>query len=92
MDNLNKRVMSLEIKDNNKILLDRWNKSFTKIIVTLVFIYISCFLVLYTYKKLNIVITSFIPCILFIIYRFLINYLKDRWLKNKRSGGKSEKK
>ena len=61
MDDLNKRIINLEIK--TKILENdkSWEKSILKRIIELAFIYITSFLFLLVIKQVNILVACLIP-------------------------------
>ncbi len=88
MDDLNKRIINLEIK--TKILESdkTWGKSILKRIIELAFIYITFFLFLLIIKRANKLIACLIPMLSYIIYLFLLNLVKKIWIKKFKSGDK----
>ena len=81
MDDLNKRIINLEIK--TKILESdkTWEKSILKRIIELAFIYITSFLFLLVIKRVNKLVACLIHMLSYIIYLFLLNLVKKIWIK-----------
>lgn len=88
MDDLNKRIINLEIK--TKILESdkTWEKSILKRIIELTFIYITSFLFLLVIKRVNKLAACLIPMLSYVIYLFLLNLVKKIWIKKFKSGDK----
>ncbi len=88
MDDLNKRIINLEIK--TKILESdkTWEKSILKRIIELAFIYITSFLFLLVIKRVNKLAACLIPMLSYVIYLFLLNLVKKIWIKKFKSGDK----
>ena len=88
MDDLNKRIINLEIK--TKILQSdkTWEKSILKRIIELAFIYITSFLFLLVIKRVNKLVACLIPMLSYVIYLFLLNLVKKIWIKKFKSGDK----
>lgn len=88
MDDLNKRIINLEIKtkllENDKA----WEKSILKRLIELIFIYITCFFFLLVIKRVNVLVSCLIPMISYVMYLFLLNLVKKSWIKKVRSGDK----
>ena len=88
MDDLNKRIINLEIKTKILESYKTCEKSILKRIIELTFIYITSFLFLLVIKRVNKLVACLIPMLSYVIYLFLLNLVKKIWIKKFKSGDK----
>ena len=88
MDDLNKRVINIEIR-NKRVETDKaWKTSLTRRIIIIVLTYIVALLYLKVADTTNPYLGALIPCGGFFISTFSLNVVKKIWIKKYRSGDK----
>lgn len=88
MDNLNKRIMMLEIKCKEYDLKISWDRSILKSFSLLVFMIISSFIFLFLYNKKGIFFSLIALILCYIIFSLILNIIRNRYIKKIRSSGK----
>ena len=87
MDDLNKRIINIEIR-NKKVEADKaWEVSWTRKILILVLTYIFAFLYLKIADTTNPLLGALVPCLGFFLSTLTLKFIKKIWIKKTRSGG-----
>ena len=88
MDDLNKRIISIELR-NKRVEMDKaWEVSWTRKILILVLTYIFAFLYLKIADTTNPLLGALVPCLGFFLSTLTLKFIKKLWIKKTKSGGK----
>jgi len=88
MDDLNKRIINIEIR-NKKVETDKaWEVSWTRKILILVLTYIIALSYLKIADTTNPYLGALVPCLGFFISTLTLKVVKGIWIKKYRSGDK----
>ncbi|MGN1000621.1 MAG: hypothetical protein ACI4OG_01635 [Bacilli bacterium] len=88
MDDLNKRVINIEIR-NKRVETDKaWETSLTRRIIIVILTYIVALLYLKVADTTNPFLGALVPCGGFFISTFSLKFAKKIWVKKYRSGDK----
>lgn len=88
MDDLNKRIINIEIR-NKRVESDKaWEVSWTRKIIILVLTYIVALLYLKIADTTNPYLGSLVPCLGFFLSTLTLKLVKNIWIKKYRSGDK----
>ena len=86
MDDLNKRIINIEIR-NKRVELDKaWEVSWTRKILILILTYIVALLYLKIADTTNPYLGAFVPCLGFFLSTLTLKLVKKIWIKKYRSG------
>lgn len=92
MEDLNKRVINIEIK-NKKIEIDNaWRNSWTRNVLLLILIYLIALFCLKFKNSLNLYLWALLPCFGFLLSTLILKLVKKIWIKKYISGGSKWKK
>lgn len=87
MDDLNKRVMNIEIR-NKKVETDKaWEVSWTRKILILILTYVVAFSYLEIADTTNPYLGALVPCLGFFLSTLTLKVAKNIWIKKYTSGG-----
>lgn len=88
MDDLNKRIINIEIR-NKRVELDKaWECSWTRRILILILTYAIALLYLKIADTTNPYLGALVPCLGFFISTLTLKLVKNLWIKKYRKGGK----
>ena len=89
MDDLNKRVMNIEIR-NKKVETDKaWETSWTRKLLILILTYVIAFAYLKVADTTNPYLGALVPCFGFFLSTLTLKLVKNMWIKKYgRSGSK----
>ena len=92
MEDLNKRVINIELR-NKRVECDKaWETSKTRKIIILVLTYVFAVLYLKVADTTNPYFGAMVPCVGFFLSTLSLKIVKKIWIKKYRSGGCNEKK
>ena len=92
MEDLNKRVINIELR-NKRVECDKaWEISKTRKIIILVLTYIFAVLYLKVADTTNPYFGALVPCVGFFLSTLSLKFIKKIWIKKYRSGDSNEKK
>ena len=88
MDDLNKRIMNIEIR-NKKLELDKqWSNSWIRKVLIFIFTYLIAFFSLKIDSITNHYFGALVPCFGLLLSSFILKLVKIIWIKKYVSGGK----
>ena len=88
MDDLNKRIINIEIR-NKRVESDKaWEVSWTRKILILILTYIIAYLYLKIANTAKPFLGALVPCIGFLLSTLTLKAVKKVWIKKYRSGDK----
>lgn len=86
MDDLNKRIMNIEIR-NKRVEVDKaWEVSWTRKVLILILTYIVALTYLKIADTTNPYLGAVVPCLGFFLSTLMLKIVKNIWVKKYRSG------